>query len=292
MPSRSQQRIGDTLIALGLITPDQLDIALREKERSSKMLGAILIELGFIDESALNKVLADTAGVERFDSETTLVDPDVVRLVPKDISARHGILPFSINDGTAQVAMADPNDVVAQDILRRYLPAGTAIRPWMCAPADLAAAIDRAYGYEMSIDGILNEMDTGQVDVTSAPGADEGYSHPVVRLVNAILLDAVKLGASDLHFEPAELFVRLRYRVDGVMHEVRTLHKDYWAAVSQRLKILSAMNIADKLNPQDGRFNFTFGNSEIDFRVSDLPTIHGENLVLRVLDKSRALLTL
>ena len=292
MPSRSQQRIGDTLIALGLITPDQLDIALREKEGSSKMLGAILIELGFIDESALNKVLADTAGVERFDSETTLVDPDVVRLVPKDISARHGILPFSINDGTAQVAMADPNDVVAQDILRRYLPAGTAIRPWMCAPADLAAAIDRAYGYEMSIDGILNEMDTGQVDVTSAPGADEGYSHPVVRLVNAILLDAVKLGASDLHFEPAELFVRLCYRVDGVMHEVRTLHKDYWAAVSQRIKILSAMNIADKLNPQDGRFNFTFSNSEIDFRVSDLPTIHGENLVLRVLDKSRALLTL
>ena len=287
-----QQRIGDTLIALGLITLDQLDIALREKERTSKMLGAILIDLGFIEEAALNKVLADSAGVERFDPENTLVDPEVVRLVPKEIATKHGVLPFSLSDGTALVAMADPNDVVAQDVMRQYLPAGTAIRTWMCAPADLAAAIDRAFGYEMSIDGILTEMDTGQVDLTSAMGADEGYSHPVVRLVNAFLLDAVKLGASDLHFEPEESFVRLRYRVDGVMHEVRTLHKDYWAAISQRIKIMSEMNIADKFNPQDGRFSFTFGNHEIDFRVSSLPTIHGENLVLRVLDKSRALLTL
>ena len=287
-----QQRIGDTLMALGLITPDQLDIALREKERTNKMLGAILIDLGFIEEAALNKVLADTAGVERFDAESTMVDPDVVRLVPKDVASKHGVLPFSINDGAALVAMADPTDVLAQDVLRQYLPAGMAIRPWMCAPVDLATAIDRAYGYEMSIDGILTEMDTGQMDATSAPGADEGYSHPVVRLVNAMLLDAVKLGASDLHFEPAQSFVRLRYRVDGMLHEVRTLHKDYWAAISQRIKIMSEMNIADKFNPQDGRFNFTFGNHEIDFRVSALPTMHGENLVLRVLDKSRALLTL
>ena len=292
-PSSSKsQRIGDTLIALGLITPDQLDIALREKERSSSMLGAILIDLGFIDQAALNKVLADTAGVERFDPDVTMVDPEAARLVPKEIATKHGFLPFSIRDGTALVAMADPTDVVAQDIIRQYLPPDTHIRPWMCAPADLAAAIDRAFGYEMSIDGIMNEMDTGQVDATAAPGEDEGYSHPVVRLVNAILLDAVKLGASDLHFEPAELFIRLRYRIDGVMSEVRTLHKDYWAAISQRIKILSAMNIADKFNPQDGRFNFNFGGREIDFRVSSLPTIHGENLVLRVLDKSKALLTL
>ena len=123
----------------------------------------------------------------------------------------------------------------------------------MVAPADRAAAIDRAFGYEMSIEGILTEMDTGQVDLTSAMGADEGYSHPVVRLVNAFLLDAVKLGASDLHFEPEESFVRLRYRVDGVMHEVRTLHKDYWAAISQRTKIMSEMNSAHTFTPPHGR---------------------------------------
>jgi type II secretory ATPase GspE/PulE/Tfp pilus assembly ATPase PilB-like protein len=287
-----KQRIGETLVALGLITIDQLDIALREQERTTRMLGVTLIDLGFMEEAALNKELADAAGVERFDAEATLVDPDVARLVPKDVASEHGVLPFSINDGTALVAMKDPNDVVAQDVLRQYLPPGTVIRPWMGAPADLAIAIDRAFGYEMSIDGILNEMDTGQMDATSAPGADEGYSHPVVRLVNSMLLDAVKLGASDLHFEPAQSFVRLRYRVDGVLYEIRTLHKDYWAAISQRIKIMSDMNIADKFNPQDGRFNFTFGNHEIDFRVSALPTIHGENLVLRVLDKSRALLTL
>ncbi len=288
---KSGQRLGETLIALGLVTDDQLEIALRERERSPKMLGAILVELGFVTEIDLNKVLADTAGVERFDPEVTLVDPEVARLVPKEICEKHRALAFSLSDQEALVAMADPYDVLALDVLRQYLPSGIAIRPWMCAPADLATVIDRAYGYEMSIDGILHEMDTGEVDL-SAPGADEGYSHPVVRLVDAMLLDAVKQGSSDLHFEPEALFVRLRYRIDGAMHEVRTLHKDYWPAIAQRLKIMSAMNIADKFNPQDGRFTFTVGNHEIDFRASALPTVHGENLVLRVLDKSRALLTL
>ena len=288
---KTSQRLGEMLITLGLVTHDQLDIALREKERSSKMLGAILVELGFVTEPDLNKVLADTAGVERFDVDTTLVDPDVVRLVPKEIAEKHRVLAFSMTDGQVLAAMADPYDIIALDVLRQYLPSGSTIRPWMCAPADLNTVIDRAYGYELSIDGILNEMDTGEVDL-SAPGADEGYSHPVVRLVDAMLLDAVKQGASDLHFEPEGLFVRLRYRVDGTMYEVRTLHKDYWASISQRLKIISAMNIADKFNPQDGRFTFRFGNHEIDFRVSAMPTVHGENIVLRVLDKSRALLTL
>ena len=131
-PSLSKsQRIGDTLIALGLITPDQLDIALREKERSPSMLGAILTDLGFIDQAPPHQVLAATAGVERFDPDVTMVDPEAARLVPKDIAIKHRFLPFSIRDGAALVAMADPSDVVAQDILRQYLPADTVIRPWM-----------------------------------------------------------------------------------------------------------------------------------------------------------------
>ncbi len=285
-------RLGDRLLSIGLITPDQLDVALREKERSPKMLGAILVELGFVTEAALNKILADSAGVERFDPEATFIDPDVVRLVPKEICAKHRVLPYAMDDKFALVAMADPNDVVALDVLRRYVPRDVSIRPAMCSGAELANAIDRAYGYEMSIDGILREMDTGQIDLAATMAEGEEYSHPVVRLIDAILLDAVKVGASDLHFEPEDLFVRLRYRIDGVMRDIHSFHKDYWSAISQRLKIISAMNIADKLNPQDGRITFSFGNHEVDFRVSALPTIHGENLVLRVLDKSRALLTL
>ena len=288
----SRRRLGENLLALGLISEDQLSVALREQEHSHRMLGAILVELDFITAAQLNNVLAETHGLERFDPATTLVDPEVVKLVPKDVSVRNRMLPFSITDTMVLVAMADPDDVVAIDALRRYLPSGLTIRPWICAPGDLATAIDQAHGYEMSIDGILHEMDTGQVDITAALSEDEGYSHPVIRLVNAIVIDAVKQGASDLHFEPGGLFVRLRYRIDGVMREIRTLHKDYWSALSQRIKIMSAMNITDKFNPQDGRFSFNFGSHEIDFRVSVLPTIHGENIVLRVLDKSRALLTL
>src|SRR5690606_29926449 len=115
---------------------------------------------------------------------------------------------------------------------------------------------------------------------------DEAYSHPIVRLVNALVFEAVKMGASNLHFEPEENFIRLRYRVDGDLVTVHTMHKEYWSGIAQRLKIMSEMNIADKLSPQDGRFNLNVGGREADFRVSSLPTVHGENIVLRVLDKS------
>lgn len=288
--TRVKGRIGEKLLALGLITPDQLRIGLREKQRSSKMLGAILVELGFVGEAQLAQVLAEATGLERFDPKTTLADPDVVNLVPKEVALKYKVLPFSMTDRTAHVAMADAYDVLALDQVRRFLPQGVTIQPCVCPAADLSEAIDRAYGYEMSIEGILSELDTGQA--AALPGEEEGYTHPVVRLVNALLLDAVKVGASDLHFEPEGQFLRLRYRVDGVMNEVRTFHRDYWPAISQRLKLVSGMNIADKLNPQDGRFSFVVGGHDIDFRVSVLPTVHGENIVLRVLDKSRALVDL
>lgn len=289
---RAEGRIGERLLALGLITPDQLQVALREKRRSSKMLGAILVELGFVSEAALAEVVAKSTGLERFDPKTTLVDPEAARLVPKDIAVRYRVLPFSMTSHTVCVAMADVYDVVVLDQLRRFLPQGVTIQPCVCPAADLTDAIDRAYGYEMSIEGILAELDTGQANVSALPNEEAAYTHPVVRLVDALLLDAVKLRASDMHFEPGGQFLRLRYRIDGVMSDVRTFHADYWPAISQRLKLIAGMNIADKHNPQDGRFTFMVGSHEIDFRVSALPTIHGENIVLRVLDKYRSLLSL
>ena len=285
------RRLGEQLVESGIITEDQLGVALKEKQRTGKMLGDQLVSLGFVNSGFLQSFLAESSGIEQFDPKQMMVDPDAIEKVPKDVALNFQILPISFDDKKVNVAMADPHDVVVQDKLRQYFPRGVQINPYLCSPKILSEAIDNAYGYAASTDAILQELESGEVDLTNIP-EDENYSHPIVRLVNALVFDAVKVGASDLHFEPEEQFVRLRFRIDGVLKEVQTFHKDYWNAMSQRMKIISEMNIADKLNPQDGRFNLTVGGRVADFRVSSLPTVHGENFVLRVLDKSSGIMEL
>jgi general secretion pathway protein E/type IV pilus assembly protein PilB len=280
-------RIGDRLVELGIITQDQLNVALQEKRISGKMLGQVLVDLAFVSEEDISSFLAEKSGFEVFDVKSTLVEPEVLKLVPHKDAERYQILPVSISDDTAIVAMADPQDVVALDVLRRLIGRGLTINPLVANPSDLSNAIDKYYGYSSSIDTILKELDEGyDEDTIVNMNESEAYAHPIVRLVNGFLADAVKMGTSDLHFEPEENFIRLRYRIDGVLRTVQTLHKRHWSAISQRLKIMSKMNIADKLAPQDGRFAVNVGGKEVDFRVSSLPTVYGENIVLRVLDKS------
>jgi len=291
-PVAGMARIGDKLVELGLISKDQLQVALYEKKRSNKLLGNLLVDLGFITESALSAVLASSSGFERFDPKATVVEPEMVSRFPKEMAQRYRVLPVSLDGNSLRLAMADIYDVLALDQARRYLPPGCEIIPLVCSETEIAAAIDQYYGYEFSIDGILRELETGHHDTSVSALSGDGYVHPLVRLVNAILLDAVKTGASDIHFEPEGSFLRLRYRIDGVMNQVRTFHKDHWPAISHRLKIVSGMNIADKLNPQDGRFGFLMGQRKVDFRVAALPTVHGENIVIRILDKSGALLSI
>jgi general secretion pathway protein E/type IV pilus assembly protein PilB len=285
-------RIGDRLLELGLITLDQLEVALFEQKRSGRMLGTVLVDLGFIRDDALASLLAESSGYEQFDPKTAMVDPEVVAKVPKDVAIRHRLVPLSSEGRHVFVAMCDPHDVLALDQLRRQLGSRTTVVPRVCPPAEIGELIDRAYGYAMSIDGIMQELESGESDLKSFDGNEAGYVHPLVRLVDAILLDAVKTGASDIHFEPEELFLRLRYRIDGVMSQIRSFHHEHWSPISQRLKIMASMNIADKLRPQDGRIDLNLGNREIDLRVSSLPTVHGENIVLRVLDKTHSLVPL
>jgi general secretion pathway protein E/type IV pilus assembly protein PilB len=281
-------RIGDRVLQLGLIAPDQLEVALFEQRRSGKMLGTVLVDLGFITHDVLASLLAESSGYQQFDPKTAMVDPDVDAQVSKAIALRYRVVPLSIESGTVCVAMCDPYDVLALDQLRRQFGAGLAVVPRICSPRDVGELIDRAYGYAMSFDGIVKELETGEVDLESLDKPDAAYAHPLVRLVDAILLDAVKVGASDIHFEPEELFLRLRYRMDGVMTQIRSFHREHWSPISQRQKIMAGMNIADKLHPQDGRISLNLGNREIDFRVASLPTVHGENIVLRVLDKTHS----
>jgi len=152
--------------------------------------------------------------------------------------------------------------------------------------------IDQYYDYEISVDGILKEIETGIREKTKLDGRQEGYVNPTVRLVNALLVDAIKVGASDIHFEPEGSFLRLRYRIDGQMLQVRSFHLDYWNAMVVRIKIMSGMNIAETRNPQDGRISYNVLGREVDFRVATQPTIHGENIVMRLLDKAKSLVPL
>jgi len=284
-------RIGDRLVAQGVITQEQLGVALQEKKISGKLLGQVLVELGFIEESVLIQFLAESGGHEVFDPKTTIFDGEALSLIDKATAKKLRVLPVSYQDNVAVVAMVDPYDIVATDGLKRILPKGTEIRCLVATPSVLSDAMDAAYGYSSVIEDIIKELDDTKAnpDDVSNVNEDKAYSHPIVRLVNALLIDAVKTGVSDLHFEPEENFVRLRYRLDGVLFTAQILHKKIWNGVSQRLKIMSKMNIADKLAPQDGRFNLNIGDREADFRVSSLPTVHGENIVLRVLDKSASI---
>ncbi len=287
----SKARMGERMVAMGLITDDQLNVALQEKKISGKMLGEILVDLGFIEEDTLTVFLAETSGFGVFDPRNTIVDGEALSLLEKRVALQHQILPISMEGETIYVAMSDPYDVVALDTLKRFLPKNMTIKPMVATSAILSDAIDASYGYASSIKDILDELEEGkeQKDVASL-SENEAFSHPIVRLVNALVFDAVKIGASDLHFEPEENFIRLRYRLDGVLFTAQILHRQHWNGISQRIKIMSEMNIADKLSPQDGRFGLNVGGREADFRVSSLPTVHGENIVLRVLDKSSSIL--
>ena len=291
---RVKGRMGDRLVEMGLITEDQLHVALHEKSMSGKMLGEVMVDLGFIDEETLSAFLAETSGYQVFDPKHTIFDGDTLALLEKDVAVKYKNLPVSMSEDEVHVAMADPYDVVALDTLRRFLPKSLRIVPMVSTPGVLGDAIDAAYGYASSVTAILKELEAAEGDKEeidlSTLDEDEAFSHPIVRLVNALVFEAVKIGASDLHFEPEENFVRLRYRKDGTLFTAQILHKQHWSGISQRIKIMSNMNIADKMSPQDGRFGMSVNGKEADFRVSSLPTVHGENIVLRVLDQSSSIM--
>lgn len=292
-PAAKPLRLGEKLVSLGLISDDQLQIALTEQKSSKKLFGAILVEMGFLTESALGEVLAESSGTQKFDAKSSMLDSAVVRRIPKELASRHKVIPVSYENDTVRLAMADVYNVLAIDQVRRHLPRNTKIVPVYCTESEILELIDQYFDYEISVDGILREIETGIRDNSGKlDGRQEGYVNPTVRLVNALLVDAIKSGASDIHFEPEGTFLRLRYRIDGNMQQVRSFHRDYWSAMAVRIKIMSGMNIAETRNPQDGRISYNVQGREVDFRVATQPTVHGENIVMRLLDKAKSLVPL
>ncbi len=286
--------LGERLIAAGLITDDQLQVALKEQTRHDEPLGRILVRLGLISEGVLRDSLGETLGQDAIDLATVIPDPDALKMVPKNIARRYSMLPinFDKNEKVLTLAMADTFNVVAIDQVAATLGAGMGISTLVAGEAEIEAAIEQFYQYELSIQGILREIDTGEADNLNVAVEHEEYNHPLIRLVDAILADAVKRDASDIHLEPEAGFLRVRYRIDGVLRQVMALHRSYWPGMVVRLKVMAKMNIAETRAPQDGRISLTLAGRKIDFRVACQQTTHGENFVLRVLDRRKGIVPL
>ena len=283
------RRIGELLVTKGVVSEDQVRIALTEQRHRKEHLGRILVTLGFATEAVIRDVLGGALGYDSVDLDKVVVDADVVKMIPQEVARRFHMLAltFSPESNTLTVAMADPFNVIALDQVRAQIGGGAEVRPLLAGEAELDKAIDQFYGFELSVDGILQEIETGEIDYQSLEAESDEYSQPVVRLVNALLSDSVKRGASDIHFEPEHDFLRIRYRVDGVLRQIRSLHRNYWSAIAVRVKVMAKMNIAEMRAPQDGRISLSVSGRPIDFRVSSLPTTHGENIVLRVLGRQK-----
>jgi type IV pilus assembly protein PilB len=290
------RRLGDLLVAERLITEDQLKQALAEQKGKTEKLGSILARLGFITEEQLIGFLSRQYGIPSITLNNVDVDAETLRLVPAPIARKYEVLPVKRIGGTLTLAMADPTNVFALDDVA--FMTSLQILPVVAPQAAIRTAIEKAYevGQQSSMNEMLTEI-TADANVellegeTESTGVDvfelkeSADEAPVVKLVNMVMVDAIRKGASDLHWEPYEKHFRIRFRIDGVLHEMLSPPKRLEPAIISRLKIMSNLDISERRVPQDGRIKLRFGNREIDFRVSILPTIFGEKAVLRILDK-------
>jgi type IV pilus assembly protein PilB len=292
------RRLGDLLVAEGLITAEQLRQALGEQKGKADKLGSILVRLGSLSEEQLIGFLSRQYGIPSITIANLDVDAETLRLVPAHIAKTYEVLPVKRIGSTLTLAMSDPTNVFALDDIA--FMTNLQILPVVAPQAAIRRALDRAYDASMppasmtdmmseitgdasNVEVVEDEQAGAQVDVFELKeSADEA---PVVKLVNMVLVDAIRKGSSDLHWEPYEKTFRIRFRIDGVLHEMLSPPKRLEPAIISRLKIMSNLDISERRLPQDGRIKLRYGSREIDFRVSILPTIFGEKAVLRILDK-------
>src|SRR2546425_172492 len=289
------RRLGDLLVAEGLLTEAQLRQALAEQKGKTEKLGSILARLGFITEEQLIGFLSRQYGIPSITLSNIDVDAETLRLVPAPIARKYEVLPIKRIGGTLTLAMADPTNVFALDDVA--FMTSLQILPVVAPQAAVRKAIEKHYeAGQSSMTEMMTEI-TADANIEVLEGEAEGKGvdvfelkesadeAPVVKLVNMVLVDAIRKGASDLHWEPYEKHFRIRFRVDGVLHEMLSPPKRLEPAIISRLKIMSNLDISERRVPQDGRIKLRFGHREIDFRVSILPTIFGQKAVLRILDK-------
>jgi len=282
----------ELLIKDGLVTKEQVEQAKEETQRTGLSLEKALAKLGFITEENIASSRAGALGVPYMDLTDYLIDAALVKLLPENVAQKYKAVPlFKIGD-TLTVAMLNPQDIVALDEIRNVSKMDT-IEPVLATEKGIQKILDSYYGAAGSVDEIIKEVDKDKLLEKEQKGlAEVAGEAPIVKLVNVVIMQAVKDKASDIHVEPEEEALRIRYRVDGVLHEIHTIPKKLQSAVVSRIKILSQMDIAESRKPQDGRIRMKLESKDLDIRVSSFPTVHGENIVMRLMDKSAVLLGL
>ena len=285
-------RLGELLVRNKLIDEKQLAQALEEQKVSGGRLGASLVKLGHLKEEDLAAFLSRQYGVPSINLSEFEVDESVIKLIPAEVAQKYMLVPVNRAGSTLIVAMSDPSNIFAIDDIK--FMTGYNVEVVVTAEASVKEAIDKFYDQSASFDDVMGDLD--DIDLEVIEDADEidtselersTEDAPVVKLVNLILTDAIKKGASDIHVEPYEKSFRVRYRIDGVLHEVMKPPLKLRNALTSRIKIMSEMDIAERRLPQDGRIKIKLpGGKDMDYRVSCLPTLYGEKIVLRLLDKS------
>jgi type IV pilus assembly protein PilB len=291
--AKKTKHLDEILLEQNLITQEQLDHAQAEQQTSGKRLGRVLIDLGMVKEQDLVAALASQIGLRFVDLSDAAIDGSAAGLLPEPVARKYRALPIGYEDEKLLVAMADPANLFALDDIRTIT--GMEVQPVVATAADIESAIRKYSRMDESVESISTEAseaaddDVVELERLAQSAMEEG---PIVKMVNLLITQAIGDRASDIHIEPTEKDVRIRYRVDGVLHEVMHSPKNVQAGLISRLKVMADINIAERRIPQDGRISLTVGGRSVDLRVATLPTVYGEKIVIRVLDKSSVILRL
>lgn len=292
MITKQNQRLGEILVELGLITQSQLEAALDVQNKTRRKLGAILIELGFINAGQLTEAIEKQLGVPRVELDKIYISPEVPLVISERLARRHNIIPIKQENDVLTVAMEDPMNIFAIDDVR--LATGLQVEPVGAAPAEILRVIGIYYEKESAEKALMEFSESYEADFLG--DIDEALkanveSAPVVKLLNSLIRQAVQLKASDIHIEPLENTIRIRFRLDGELREIMGIEKISHSAITTRIKIMGNMNIAEKRVPQDGRVEMIVDGKEVDMRISVMPTVYGEKVVMRLLDRSTVLMS-
>jgi MSHA biogenesis protein MshE len=292
--ARKKVRLGDLLVEHKVVSEQQLEAALEEQKKNGRKLGRILVDQGFISETELLAFLSRRLQIPYVDLKGFRFRPDLVRLLPETHARRFRALVLDRSDGGLLVGMADPTDIFAYDELSRLLRAPLQLA--VVGEVELVTALNSVYRRTEEISSLAEElgeeMAEGDFDLNRLAQLEGLSDAPVVRLLKSVFEDAIQTGASDIHIEPGEHDLRIRQRIDGVLHEQVMKEKRIAPALVSRLKLMSGLDISEKRMPQDGRFNMTVNGHSIDVRLSTMPVQHGESVVMRLLDQSAGLLAL
>lgn len=294
MARRKSKRLGDLLLDAGLINMQQMEHILVLQRQNGKKIGEIIVEEGYAEEKDIIEILKIQMGILHVNLEKQQIDAEVPKLIPENMARRHSLIPFKIERGRLFVAMADPLNIVAIDDVKIYT--GMEVEPIITTRQEILKAIDQFYrkqSTEQAMEEFKKQFDLE--DTTKKEVDEETFlkvnSAPLVKFVDSLIKQAISAKASDIHIEPFEKHVRVRFRVDGDLQEVITPEKTSHSAIVTRIKIMGKMDIAEKRVPQDGRVNYTIGGRNVDMRISVLPTAYGEKVVIRLLDNSDMALT-